>query len=230
MSGIDEKQLLRRELLARRKSLGAEKRRQLSAAVCEHAAQSSPFFSARSVALYQPINREVDTGPLIARAFEAGKRVFLPLVDDHELQFIPFGPGDSLETGAFGIPEPVERVDEGLSREGLESLDLMFLPLVGFDRRGGRLGYGGGYYDRALAPFFSGESAQSGREGVGPHGGMDLDEAGESALPVGEGNTALRRPALIGLAYGFQEVPPFERAFHDVPLDAIVTEKGLVFP
>ncbi len=74
-------------------------------------------------------------------------RYCLPVLgDDDLLRFAPWRPGEALATNRFGIPEPVEA--EALPAE---AMDMIVLPLVGFDRAGQRLGMGGGWYDRSLA-------------------------------------------------------------------------------
>jgi len=72
----------------------------------------------------------------------------LPVLAGDILQFVPWRPGDPLVSNAYGIPEP--DVSPG-SRLDAEQMSLVVLPLVGFDRRGGRLGMGGGWYDRTFA-------------------------------------------------------------------------------
>ncbi len=113
-----------------------------------------PFFMAQTVALYLPIGHEVDTSSLITQLHIAGKTVCLPVVKSgHKLGFSRFQPGDSLQTGGYGILEP--QVKEWID---ITQIELMFLPLLGFDVHGTRLGYGGGYYDRALSVFTEGKS------------------------------------------------------------------------
>ena len=73
---------------------------------------------------------------------------------------------------------------------------MVFLPLVGFDRRGVRLGTGGGYYDRAFA--------------------------------FRRWRSAWYAPRLVGPAYGFQQLEHITAAAHDVLMDAVVTEEGII--
>ncbi len=98
---------------------------------------------------YYSIEREVDTRALIDMAFEAGKRVALPVTEaDGVMYFAAFRPEELLHKGRFkGIPEP------GPTAERLtpEAKDVFIVPALCFDPMGYRLGYGGGYYDRYLA-------------------------------------------------------------------------------
>ncbi|MBF0322406.1 MAG: 5-formyltetrahydrofolate cyclo-ligase, partial [Magnetococcales bacterium] len=96
-------------------------------------------------------DNEVDTSYLLASALRWGKRVFLPVTNRQKksMQFVRYQEETPLHGGAFGIPEPVpDAHDPAIDTPG--GLDLLFLPLVGFDRRGARLGYGGGFFDRFL--------------------------------------------------------------------------------
>jgi 5-formyltetrahydrofolate cyclo-ligase len=84
-------------------------------------------------------------------ALKAGKQVYLPVLRNrpsNSLWFTAYRPGDRLVNNCYGIPEPVMH-----SRRIVMpwSLDMVFVPLVAFDRSGNRLGMGGGYYDRTFA-------------------------------------------------------------------------------
>jgi len=93
--------------------------------------------------LSQP--NEPDTKAIIENAWHNGKKVFVPVVQDHILGSVEFGPNDKLIIGKFGILVPNKKniVDQ------LE-LDIIFVPLVAFDKNKNRLGRGGGFYDRFL--------------------------------------------------------------------------------
>ena len=100
------------------------------------------------IALYAALPEELDTTPLIELAQARGCRLYLPRIDRHTLgrkmQFVAIN--DRQRSNRLGITEP-----EGSQLIGARWLDVVFLPLVGFDARGVRLGTGGGYYDRAFA-------------------------------------------------------------------------------
>jgi 5-formyltetrahydrofolate cyclo-ligase len=99
------------------------------------------------VAAYLPADGEVDLGPLLQQLYDRGAETLLPVIGTaRSLRFATWTPDDVLAANRFGIPEPVA---EGTVVAG--DLDVVVLPCVAVDRRGGRLGFGAGYYDRALA-------------------------------------------------------------------------------
>jgi 5-formyltetrahydrofolate cyclo-ligase len=113
------------------------------------------FQRARNVAFYAAADGEIDPSALLRVATRYGKQCYLPVITDRRmswrsspLQFHAFIPGDPVRTNRFGILEPVFDHSRVLATS---MLDIIFLPLVGFDRAGSRLGMGGGFYDRALA-------------------------------------------------------------------------------
>lgn len=102
---------------------------------------------ARNVAIYLPLPEEADPRLLMARG---GDRHFhAPIVTGHdEMRFAPLEAGARMARNRLGIAEP-RQPDRRLRRP--RAMDLVVLPLVGFDDRCNRLGQGGGHYDRAFA-------------------------------------------------------------------------------
>jgi 5-formyltetrahydrofolate cyclo-ligase len=96
------------------------------------------------VAGYWPMDGEIDIRPLLTELHARGNSVLLPVTPPRgaPLTFRVWRPGDALIAEKFGTM----RTDGAVRRP-----DWLFVPLLAFDRRGGRLGYGGGYYDRTLA-------------------------------------------------------------------------------
>jgi 5-formyltetrahydrofolate cyclo-ligase len=136
---------LRRRLRAARRALTTDTARAHGRAVARHVATSSWLLAARRFAAYTPNDGELDPSDLIDRLLARSRLVALPVVlPDRQLGFYRYRPGTRLVRNRFGIPEPDTRT---ASFVPTRSLDLVFVPLVGFDARGHRLGMGGGYYD-----------------------------------------------------------------------------------
>lgn len=94
--------------------------------------------------------KEPDTKKLIARLVERGKRIGLPrMLPEHQMEVRLYDPNKPLVEVGFGISEP----GEDCPILNKEDIDLILVPAVCYDRRGYRLGFGGGYYDRWLERF-----------------------------------------------------------------------------
>lgn len=143
-----EKQRLRRAARALLEQVTPEQARVVGVSIAEALVQSVFWRSAWSVGLFVSRADEVDTSPLLSCALEYGKEVLLPRITAAgSLEFASVGDLDRLPVGRLGIPEPPP--DRPAVRLDVHSLVLV--PGLAFDRDGGRLGRGGGYYDRALA-------------------------------------------------------------------------------
>lgn len=123
-----------------------ESRAAASRCISEFVIRRHEFHAARTIACYLPMRDEVDSRPVIARAWRANKQIFCPVVTrDGEMIFRHLAPDSPVERGAFGIWEPASG-DEISPR----NLDLVITPLVAFDAKRHRIGMGGGYYDRCF--------------------------------------------------------------------------------
>jgi len=143
-----DKAALRAAAMLRRDALDDRERR--SAMICALVVASPSYAAAHAIHCYLPMRSEVDTRPLIADALARGTRVAVPIVVPRaaELAHAWFESlaADALTPGAFGTFNPRE-----LRSAAPGDWDLVIVPLLAFDRRGYRLGYGKGYYDRLLA-------------------------------------------------------------------------------
>ena len=141
------KSQLRSDLRRRRRGLGQEQQLQAARAVAQHVATIPLWQDARRIALYLAADGEIDTGPLAQSARDLGKQLFLPIIHaDQRLSFAAWESNASLVTNRYGIPEP----PPGSEQCAPETLEIIFLPLVAWDKSGHRLGMGGGFYDRTL--------------------------------------------------------------------------------
>jgi 5-formyltetrahydrofolate cyclo-ligase len=158
----NDKEQIRRRMRTLRRDLGCELVRQYSTMVAQHAQALTAFNAATRLALYLAADNEVDPSPLLHTASVAHRAIFLPLIDRplQALRLVRYQPGDPLQPGPFGIREPLlpeaAAVTDPDRVADPATLDILFLPLVAFDRAGNRLGYGGGYYDRLLSQLPAG--------------------------------------------------------------------------
>lgn len=147
--------LLRRELRRRRRELTPAQRREASQRLCRRLRKLPEVHRARHVALYLPNDGEIDPTPMIAWFRRRHARVHLPVLRPFTLNalwFVHYHPGTPMVTNRFGIAEPDTRHGAHRARRRPAwALDLILLPLVGFDDNGQRMGMGGGFYDRTLA-------------------------------------------------------------------------------
>ena len=185
---------LRRKARAARAALPFEERRHAEQAIARHLAahlRGTGSLSPRTrIAGYLAVRSEIGVADFLAYAMAAQCSVFLPRVTAPRLGRMTFSPATATRRrGAFGIPEPdsCERIDA-------RWLQVVLLPLVGFDDEGNRLGSGAGFYDRALA-------FRARRD-------------------------HWRGPRLIGVAHSCQRTATLPTLPTDIPLDAVVTEKG----
>lgn len=127
-----------------------------SRAILERVFALPAFRDARAVQFYLDTGSEVRTRSFIPRAVELGKRVIVPYCAQDKrgqevLRLFPLESLDELEAGAFGILEPkVALRDRPGKQWDIRDVDLVLVPGVVFDRRGGRIGHGRAYYDELL--------------------------------------------------------------------------------
>lgn len=187
---------LRKQLRAARQALSPKEREQKSLAIARHLAGYLPYRRARRIAFYMPTTEEVDAGIAIAMALAMAKQVYLPVVNrsrlrDSVLLFHHYDPDITpLKKNRYGIDEPVHLVGQCLRSN---QLDLICVPMVGFNPHCDRIGMGAGFYDRTL------------------------------------GRQHYRQAELVGLAFACQRAD-FVPAAHDVPMQAVVTEDGILRP
>lgn len=140
---------LRRRLRAQRQDLPPVERAAAACTVARRLAGLDLLRPGRRVAVYLPINGELDTAPVIDLARSLGCEVFAPVITNFErrrMRFAALSPDADLPRNRWGIREP-----RGGPRIHGARLDLALVPCVGFDDAGRRIGLGAGFYDRHFA-------------------------------------------------------------------------------
>ncbi len=152
-------------------------------ALCGHVLREAAPPPGAVVAGFWPLAGEIDTRPLLHALVGRGHSLLLPVTPPlgQSLTFHRWRPGEAMAAGRFGTSVP--------AGEAMIP-DLILVPLLAFDRRGHRLGHGGGYYDRTLA--------------------------------------ALSGVRALGCAFAAQELDSVPAGPHDIPLDAVATEGGVI--
>lgn len=120
-------------------------------AMAKNVTRCRAYRTSKRIALYFSSDGEISTDELMARIWQSGRRCYLPILSymmGERLWFAPVDRSSKLLINRFGIPEPVVASHKLVDAR---QLDLILMPLVGFDLKGNRLGMGGGFYDRTLA-------------------------------------------------------------------------------
>ncbi len=142
-----DKGRLRRELLERRAAMSVAARQSANVRLCDRLRDLPEYRAARAVGLYLAIGAEVDLDPIRRDAQARGVRVCVPAIGaDRVYRFVDLAPETPLVRGPLGVKQPADAAPVPTA-----ALDLVLAPGLGFDAHGGRLGHGGGHYDRMLA-------------------------------------------------------------------------------
>jgi 5-formyltetrahydrofolate cyclo-ligase len=186
------KERLRVAARERRDAIAAAQRAEWSRTIAAHGlpALRERVLPETIVSAYWPMRSEADPRPLAHALAAAGAQLCLPAFVGKVMEFRRWRDGDELAPAGFQTFEP-------RASAPVVAPTLVLAPLLAFDRRGGRLGWGKGYYDTFL-------------------GGLD------AAAAAGAGT----RPFVVGIAFALQEVDEVPVESHDRRLDAVVTEHG----
>ena len=148
MDAPAQRRELRQRLADRRRALPPGERIAAAQGLRRSLEQLPEYLTDARVAGYWASHGELPLNLVIPPLEARGQQFLLPVIGTGKrLRFAPWQSGDEVQPNRYGIPEPIAQ-DELLEPF---QLDLVFVPLLGFDRRGNRLGHGGGYYDHSFA-------------------------------------------------------------------------------
>lgn len=146
MESFINKKILRKEILDKRKKIDVTEKEKMDERILETVYSSEYYKLAKNIFVYISFDTEINTRDFIKESLNNNKRIYVPrteiktrLMDAVEIKSL-----DNLSESSYGIPEP--SINDPYIDPN--ELDLIIVPGVAFDRRGGRVGYGAGFYDR----------------------------------------------------------------------------------
>ncbi|MDD3459240.1 MAG: 5-formyltetrahydrofolate cyclo-ligase [Weeksellaceae bacterium] len=137
----------RKKYLNKRAQIPENQRLEFSRRIFEHL-KNMPLNELNYYHIFVPIenHHEINTWPIIHDLFKNGKKVIVPKTQGNQMLNCGIGPDTKFESGNFNVPEPVE-----YQTVPTELIEVVLIPMLICDRKGNRIGYGGGFYDRFLA-------------------------------------------------------------------------------
>lgn len=141
-----KKKELRKNILDIRNNLNVDEKREKDNIIRKIFLESSHYKNADKIFIYISYSSEIDTIEIIKKALKDGKEIFVPrtIFKTKIMDAVKIISLDNLQKDRYGIPEP----EESEPHINPDELDLIVVPGVAFDDKGGRIGYGAGYYDR----------------------------------------------------------------------------------
>lgn len=144
---MKDKKILRKDMMNLRDSLVEDEKQKYDSIIYEKVINHKRFKEAENIFLFVSYKSEINTKGIIRNALENNKNVFVPKVNGKVMDLYKINSLDDLEIGFMGILEPkkdCEKFDD-------HDLHFILMPGLAFDNEGGRIGYGGGYYDKFLS-------------------------------------------------------------------------------
>lgn len=177
-----DKDALRQEMKKSRREF--DKKEEASKKACNFIINMEEYKKAKCIVVYMSAFGEVDTSYIIEDAKKNGKKIAVPISNPLNNTLTISYLTDNLKKGAYGISEPAEKENVPFSEP-----EFIVVPGICFDKKGGRVGFGKGYYDRFLA--------------------------------AAKGFKA-------GLCYSIQITDEIDLNPHDIKMDAVVSENGII--
>ncbi|MBB1272606.1 MULTISPECIES: 5-formyltetrahydrofolate cyclo-ligase [Psychromonas] len=184
-----QRNTIRQQVRSARKALSRNEQQQASCRLLQTLKQHPKVQQAQHVSVTLAYDGEIDLSPFIDWCWQQQKQVYLPVVHPTktgQLLFLAYQKNTEMIINRYGIAEPkLTHATKNIKQTcPADALDLVLTPLVAFDQQGNRIGMGGGYYDRLLAPWFT--------QRTGPYPiGLAHDCQYINALPIQEWDVPL---------------------------------------
>jgi len=168
-NNISEQQKnIRQSIRLQRRNLDASQQKQASLQLLKRLINHPKILKAKTISVTLAYDGEINLDAFINWCWQQNKKVFVPVVHPQQtgkLLFLAYQASTKMVKNRFGIDEPelIDNVSDNdnynendyLNSCSVQQLDIVFTPMVAFDKHGNRMGMGGGYYDRLLAPWFT---------------------------------------------------------------------------
>lgn len=147
MEGLNKKQI-RKDILKLRDEFDISKKRMADEIILKKLLLREEYIKCKNIFIYIGFGSEIDTKRYIERFWQDNKTVVVPRtnIEKKEMDVVKIDSFDNLVEDKYGILEP----DQSKKSFNKDKIDLVIMPGVAFDKDGGRVGYGGGYYDKFL--------------------------------------------------------------------------------
>ena len=170
---------IREYYLAKRRGMDTAEREEKNEKICKHMLSSATFRYADIILMFYPKPDEIDIRHIAEAALAAGKKIAFPRCnpEDHTMIVHYVSSLDELCPGSYNIMEPDASLPAFIPETAESANVVCIVPAVVFDKKGYRIGYGGGYYDRYLAGFRGTKIGFAYRDFIVnsvPHGRFDL--------------------------------------------------------
>lgn len=202
-SATETSKQLRKQFRALRNSLNSGEQASAARGALTQCLKLESFNTAKHIALYLANDGELITQAIVDYCWKQGKSVYLPVLHPfvkNTLAFFEYSEETQMRSNRFGIDEPKLDVRKIIP---VKALDIIFTPLVAFDKEGNRLGMGGGFYDRTLSKLTRTSTAQTNA-------------------------TQTNKTQLVGLAHDCQQAEKLPAQTWDIPLSTIVTPSRVI--
>lgn len=146
MKNFDKKNIIRKEILTKRKNIDIVEKENMDKEIADRFYRSKYYKQAKNIFIYISYDSEINTKVIIDKALKDNKKIYVPRTEfkTRHMDAVEITSLDNLIENKYGILEPL------LQKPHIDpnELDLIVVPGLAFDRNGGRVGYGGGFYDR----------------------------------------------------------------------------------
>ena len=145
MTIFDDKKVLRKKILTERKNINIVKKEEMDNKILDKFYKSEYYRKSKKIFIYVSFDSEINTKAIINKALMDNKKIYVPRTEfkTRRMDAVEITSLDSLVESEYGILEP--SIKESCINPN--ELDLIVVPGVAFDRQGGRMGYGAGFYD-----------------------------------------------------------------------------------